>query len=246
MKNNIPALLFGTAMMVVVNQVAQAQSPATISLPQGGQFRLNISNTDPNMIFIPGDKVTAITAPAGMLADKRLTSSGGVLFTSVATRTFTIFVETALGQSFSVVATPVKGEGRVWRMMSAEPPSRPETRKWETAQTYEKLLISLNRAVLTGNMPDGYGEVKPLSDGIRLPGGFSVTPLKAWAGDQLRADRYELRNASTWGVALREQDFWKPGIRAVMFDNNAQTLMGGGRMTVTVIRENGEGEDGQR
>ncbi|UAN24946.1 type-F conjugative transfer system secretin TraK (plasmid) [Enterobacter sp. JBIWA003] len=246
MKNNIPALLFGTAMMVVVNQVAQAQSPATISLPQGGQFRLNISNTDPNMIFIPGDKVTAITAPAGMLADKRLTSAGGVLFTSVATRTFTIFVETALGQSFSVVATPVKGEGRVWRMMSAEPPSRPETRKWETAQTYEKLLISLNRAVLTGNMPDGYGEVKPLSDGIRLPGGFSVTPLKAWAGDQLRADRYELRNASTWGVALREQDFWKPGIRAVMFDNNAQTLMGGGRMTVTVIRENGEGEDGQR
>ncbi|EPL4527065.1 type-F conjugative transfer system secretin TraK, partial [Enterobacter asburiae] len=40
--------------------------------------------------------------------------------------------------------------------------------------------------------------------------------------------------------------FWKPGVRAVMFDNNAQTLLGGGRMTVTVIRENGEGEDGQR
>ncbi|EBV4237234.1 traK family protein [Salmonella enterica subsp. enterica serovar Panama] len=55
-----------------------------------------------------------------------------------------------------------------------------------------------------------------------------------------------MRNANTWGVALREQDFWKPGVRAVMFDNNAQTLMGGGRMTVTVIRENGEGEDGQR
>ncbi|EDV3139599.1 type-F conjugative transfer system secretin TraK [Salmonella enterica subsp. enterica] len=246
MKNNLPAFLFGTAMMVVMPPAAQAQSPATISLPQGGQFRLSISNTDPNMIFIPGDKVTAITAPGGMLADKRLTTAGGVLFTSVATRTFTIFVETALGQTFSVVATPVKSEGRVYRLMSAEPPSRPETRKWETAQAYEKLLISLNRAVLTGDIPDGYGEVKPLSDGIRLPGGFSVTPLKAWAGDQLRADRYELRNANTWGVALREQDFWKPGVRAVMFDNNAQTLIGGGRMTVTVIRGNGEGEDGQR
>ena len=246
MKNNLPALLSGTAMLVFVATSAQAQSPATISLPQGGQLRLSISNTDPNMIFIPGDKVTAITAPGGMLADKRLTTAGGVLFTSVATRTFTIFVETALGQTFSVVATPVKGEGRVLRLMSTEPPSRPETRKWETAQAYEKLLISLNRAVLTGNIPDGYGEVKPLSDGIRLPGGFSVTPLKAWAGDQLRADRYELRNAGTRGIALREQDFWKPGVRAVMFDNNAQTLMVGGRMTVTVIRENGVGEDGQR
>ncbi|STB68552.1 Uncharacterised protein [Citrobacter freundii] len=36
------------------------------------------------------------------------------------------------------------------------------------------------------------------------------------------------------------------GIRAVMFDNNAQTLLGGGSMTLTVIRENGEGRDGQR
>ncbi|WP_370620253.1 type-F conjugative transfer system secretin TraK [Citrobacter meridianamericanus] len=76
------------------------------------------------------------------------------------------------------------------------------------------------------------------------PRWFSVTPLKAWAGDQLRADRYTLRNTNTWGVALQEQDFWKPGIRAVMFDNNAQTLLGGGSMTV--IRENGEGSDGQR
>ena len=246
MKNNLPALLFGTAMLIAVPWSAEAQSPATFSFPQGGQFRLSISNTDPNMIFIPGDKVTAITAQGGMLVDKRLTSAGGVLFTSVATRAFTLYVETELGQTFSVVATPVKGEGRVYRLMSAEPPARPETRKWETAQAYEKLLISLNRAVLTGDMPDGYGEVKPLSDGIRIPGGFSVTPQKAWAGDQLRADRYELRNANTWGVALREQDFWMPGVRAVMFDNNAQTLMGGGRMTITVIRENGEGEDGQR
>lgn len=246
MKNNLPALLFGTAMMVVVPSTTLAQPPATISFPQGGQFRLSISNTDPNMIFIPGDNVTAITAQGGMLADKRLTSAGGVLFTSVATRTFTLYVETALGQTFSVVATPVKGDGRVYRLMSTEQPARPETRKWEIAQAYEKLLISLNRAVLAGDMPDGYGEVKPLSDGIRIPGGVSVTPQKAWAGDQLRVDQYELRNTNTWGVALREQDFWKPGVRAVMFDNNAPTLMGGGRMTVTVVRENGEGEDGQR
>jgi len=246
MKNNLPAIVLGTAMLAAVPGSAPAQPPATLSVPQGGQFRLSISNTDPNMIFIPGDQITAITAQGSMLSDRRLTSAGGVLFTSVATRAFTLYVETALGQTFSVVATPVKGEGRVYRLMSAEPPARPETRKWETAQSYEKLLINLNRAVLTGVMPDGYGEVAPLADGIRVPGGFSVTPQKAWAGDLLRADRYELRNAGTRDVALREQDFWTPGIRAVMFDNNAQTLTGAGRMTVTVIRENGEGKDGQR
>ncbi|ENI6931965.1 type-F conjugative transfer system secretin TraK, partial [Escherichia coli] len=83
MKNNLPALWLGIAMTAAVPSVAMAQSPATISFPQGGQFRLSISNTDPNMIFIPGDSVTAITAQNGMLADKRLTSAGGVLFTSV-------------------------------------------------------------------------------------------------------------------------------------------------------------------
>lgn len=246
MKNNLPALWFCSAMMTAVPFVVLAQSPATLSFPQGGQFRLRISNTDPNMIFVPGDRIASISAGGGMLADRRSTTGGGVIFTSVATRPFTLFVETDMGQAFSVVATPVKGEGRVYRLMSAEPPARPETRKWETAQSYETLLISLSRSVLTGTMPNGYGEVKPLTDGIRVPGGFSVTPLKAWAGDQLRADRYTLCNTNTWGVALQEQDFWKPGIRAVMFDNNAQTLMGGGSMTLTVIRENGEGNDGQR
>ncbi len=143
MKNNFPALLLGTALMITSPVTVYAQSPATLSFPQGGQFRLSISNTDPNMIFIPGDKVTAITAQNGMLADKRLTSAGGVLFTSVATRAFTLYVETALGQTFSVVATPVKGEGRVYRLMSAEPPSRPETRHWETFIT--KVMQQISR-----------------------------------------------------------------------------------------------------
>lgn len=245
MKNNLRAALCSCMLLAGLPGTVMAKAPSTLSFPQGGQFRLGISNTDPNLIFVPGDTVTAITAQGGMLADRRITSSGGVLFTSVATKPFTLFVETALGQTFSVVATPVKGEGRVYRLMSAEPPERPETRKWETALSYETLLISLNRAVLTGRLPDGYGEVSPLADGVRIPGGMTLTPVQAWAGDRLRADRYQVRNASPRGVALREQDFWKPGVRAVMFDSNAQTLLGGGLVTVTVIRESGEGTDGQ-
>lgn len=246
MKNNLSALFFVTAMLGVSPVCVLAQSPSTLSFPQGGQFRLSISNTDPNMIFIPGDRVIAITAQGGMLADKRTTSAGGVLFTAVATKPFTLFVETALGQTFSVVATPVRGEGRVYRLLSAEPPERPETRQWETARPYETLLVSLNRAVLSGVMPEGYGEVEPLANGVRVPGGMTLSAAKAWAGDLLRVDRYQIRNANTWSVALREQDFWRPGVRAVMFDSNAQTLLGGGTLMMTVIRASGEGNDGQR
>ncbi|WP_447874808.1 type-F conjugative transfer system secretin TraK [Serratia fonticola] len=244
MKSNLLVLFFVTVMLGQP-AVSLAQPPSTLSFPQGGQFRLSISNTDPNMIFIPGDRVTAITAQGGMLADKRTTSAGGVLFTSVATKPFTLFVETALGQTLSIVATPVRGEGRVYRLLSAEPPERPETRQWETAGPYETLLVNLNRAVLSGVMPDGYGEVQPLTNGVQVPGGMTLSSTKAWAGDQLRVDRYQIRNENIWGVALREQDFWIPGVRAVMFDNNAQTLLGGGTQMMTVIRASREGNDGQ-
>lgn len=245
MKNNYPALLLAGAFILSCPAPVVAQAPSTLAFAQGGQFRLSISSTDPNMIFVPGDRITAITAQGGMLADRRTTSSGGVLFTSVAAKPFTLFVETALGQAFSVVATPVKGEGRVYRLVSAEPPARPETRQWETAQSYETLLVRLARAVLSGNMPEGYGEVAPSAEGIPIPAGFAVTPRNAWAGDRLRADRYTLRNTGGSEITLREQDFWAPGVRAVMFDNSARTLLGGGTLMMTVIRSGGEGSHGQ-
>ncbi|MHA3760582.1 type-F conjugative transfer system secretin TraK [Yersinia enterocolitica] len=243
MKNNLLALWLGSSLLL--SGSAFAQPPSTLTFPQGGQFRLTISNSDPNMIFIPGDRITAITAQNSMLADKRLTSAGGVLFTSVAKKPFTLFVETELGQSFSVVATPVNGEGRIYRLVSEEVPQRPKTRQWETAQPYEKLLVKLARATLTGELPEEYGEVKPLADGIRIPSGLVVTLQQAWAGDQLRVDRYLVRNKNTWGIALREQDFWKPGVRAVVFGRGTKTLLSSGSMPVVVIRATEEGNDGQ-
>ncbi|SPW71062.1 Uncharacterised protein [Escherichia coli] len=38
MKNNFPALLLGTALMITSPVTVYAQSPATLSFPQGGQF----------------------------------------------------------------------------------------------------------------------------------------------------------------------------------------------------------------
>lgn len=243
MKNNLSALWLGCSLLL--SSSAIAQPPSTLTFPQGGQLRLTVSNSDPNMIFVPGDRITAITAQGSMLADKRLTSAGGVLFTSVAKKPFTLFVETELGQSFSVVATPMNGEGRVYRLVSEETPPRPTSRQWETAQSYEKLLVNLTRAALARQLPEGYGDVKPLSDGIRTPAGLAVIPQQAWAGDQLRVDRYQVRNKNSWGVALREQDFWKPGVRAVAFEHGIKTLLGSGSMSVVVIRATEEVNDGQ-
>lgn len=246
MKNNVLALLLATAVLSPgMVPVVCAQALATLSFAQGGQFSLSVSNTDPNMLFVPGDRITAISAQQGALTDKRNTSAGGVLFSTVATKTFTLFVETARGQTFSVVANPVAGRGQVYRLLSAEAPPRKEAHQWETSHPYETLLITLGRSALTGTIPDGYGAVAPLTDGIAVPYGMTAAPDFAWAGDQLRVDRYLLGNTRAYSIALREQDFWKPGVRAVMFDNSARTLLASGTLGVTVIRGTGEGRDGQ-
>lgn len=246
MKNKLSVLAFTAAMLTALPALAASGVPAILTFTQGAQFRLPVSSTDPNLIFVPGDRVQAITAQAGMIADKRITSSGGVLFTTVAKDPFTLYVETTSGQTFSVVATPVKGQGHTYRLLSAEPSPRTETRQWETGQPYETLLISLSRAALTGRMPDGYGEADPLRSRSTAPAGLVLTPVKAWAGNLVRVDRYSVRNTLTRTVSLREQDFWTPGVRAVMFDNNVQSLLGGGVQMVTIIRSFSGGDDGKR
>lgn len=70
--------------------------------------------------------------------------------------------------------------------------------------------------------------------------------LMSFVEPEVREEFKKVLQEEAAQIKASEQDFWKPGVRAVMFDSNAQTLMGGGRLTVTVIRENGEGTDGQR
>ena len=79
------------------------------------------------------------------------------------------------------------------------------------------MLIDLNRAPDAGVMPEGYG---PATIDKELPlsaSGLYATPDAAWVGNALRVVRYKLANPLSVPVALREQDFWQPGTRAVMW-----------------------------
>lgn len=246
MRNNIRAFgLVALVMMTFTAPVWAATDPVTLSFPQGGHFRLTISATNPNMIFIPGDKIKAMTGPMGAMSDKRRSGFGGVMFSTTRTAPFTFYLETELGQVVAVTATPIKGDGKVYRLLSSDPVERPEVRKWESGQPYETLLIALNKAVLTRVMPEGYAPIEPLRDGINTPAGLSVSPLQAWSGHALRIDQYRVTNSHAYGVALREQDFWRKGVRAVMFEQRAQTLMAGASVSLLVVRAQQEASDAQ-
>ena len=234
--NSVRALWFAGSLCAfhILPSVA-AVSPVSLAFEQGGQFSLNISSTNPNMIFIPGDTVTAISGPEGLLIDKRQTSSGGVIFSTTSTKPFTLFIETLHGQALSVAAVPVKGSGRVYRLLSGEPVARPDVREREAALPYETLLLTLNRAAAMGKMPEGYGVVEPGALAINTFSGLRLSPETAWAGDTLRVDCYRVENVSSSTMALKEQQFWQRGVRSVMFENNARSLMPGTALRIWVV-----------
>jgi conjugal transfer pilus assembly protein TraK len=239
MKSNLMAVFVAAALSVALPAQASASalSAGTLTLPQNGQFTLSVSSTNPNMIHIPGDVVSAISGPAGTLTEKHLTSSGAVVFTAVTDKPFTFYVETRKGQTFPVAATPVKGQGKVYRLLGDMPVSTPEAKAWETAQPYESLLLSLNNQAMKSALPDGYTPVKPDVAGITVPSRLQASAEQAWTGHALRIDRVRITNPHSYGVALREQDFWKRGVRSVMFDSQASTLMAGATLRVFIIRD---------
>jgi hypothetical protein len=52
-------------------------------LTNGGQANIAVSNTDPNLFTVPGDRITAINSLDGGLTNQEQTDSGGAILATV-------------------------------------------------------------------------------------------------------------------------------------------------------------------
>lgn len=215
---------------------AMAIPALTLTFSPGEQLNLPISNTNPNMVMVPGDRIVSISATTGMLTDKKNTQHGAVFFSSVSDKPFTLFLETELGQLLSINAAPVKGVGRSYRLFASAQPPRPVAQSWETGQPYESMLAALNRTLLQGALPEGYGPAPIDQERPLTVAGLRATPDAAWAGDALHIVRYRLQNPLLVSVDVREQDFWQPGTRAVMVYPKYTRLIAGASTTLFITR----------
>ncbi|MCR1257714.1 TraK domain-containing protein, partial [Klebsiella pneumoniae] len=71
-------------------------------LTNGGQANIAVSNTDPNLFTVPGDRITAINSLDGGLTNQEQTDSGGAILATVSKKPFTFIVETERGLNFSI------------------------------------------------------------------------------------------------------------------------------------------------
>ncbi|MDM9306711.1 type-F conjugative transfer system secretin TraK, partial [Klebsiella quasipneumoniae] len=171
-------------------------APTVVPLANGGQANIAVSNTDPNLFTVPGDRITAINSLDGGLTNQEQTDSGGAILATVSKKPFTFIVETERGLNFSIRAVPRAGVGRTIQLVSELVGTPGPAKSWEESSPYEGILVSLNRAVRQGQIPDEYQAVPVTSESLQVPAGLRATAEKVWTGHHLKVVRYSLENIS--------------------------------------------------
>lgn len=225
-------LLFTAPAMSAV--VSGTLAPTVVPLTNGGQANIAVSNTDPNLFTVPGDRITAINSLDGGLTNQEQTDSGGAILATVSKKPFTFIVETERGLNFSIRAVPRAGVGRTIQLVSDLTGTPGPAKSWEESTPYESLLVALNRAVRQGSVPAEYQPIPVTTETLQVPAGLRATADKVWIGHHLKVVRYSLVNTSFSSRLVRESDFWQSGTRAVMLSTPAGPLIAGGRMQVWV------------
>ncbi len=209
-------------------------APTVVPLANGGQANIAVSNTDPNLFTVPGDRITAINSLDGGLTNQEQTDSGGAILATVSKKPFTFIVETERGLNFSIRAVPRAGVGRTIQLVSELIGTPGPAKSWEESNPYESVLVSLNRAVRQGQIPDEYQSIPVTSEVLSVPAGLRATAARVWTGHHLKVARYDVENVTLSARAIRESDFWQAGTRAIMLSGSVGQLVGGGRLQVWV------------
>lgn len=245
MKPNNRLMLSGMLLIASGHCLAApaALSATLVPLSNGGQASIAVSNTDPNLFTVAGDRITALTSLDGELTRQEQTASGGVIVSTLNKKPFTFILETERGLNFSVQAVPRAGVGRTVQLVSELSGRGEEARAWEESSPYEATLVSLSQHLLGGNLPSGWQAIPVTTESLTAPAGLQASAERVWVGNHLKVVRYRVSNMSGQARNLMESDFWQSGIRGVLFAEPARQLMAGGSLQVFII--SGGISDGQ-
>lgn len=216
-------------------------APAAIPFENDAAFNVTLSNTNPSKVVVDGELITSISGPTGAY-DQSQTDDGALILSPLVSQNFTLFIQTDRGSSLSLNIRPQPGNGKTLRFTPMSPPLRKndDAKAWEEGQTYEKTLVALSRAVVNGQVPDDYQEY-PVS---RMPAytpasDVRLTPERQFVGNHLRVVRFRMSNPGSITRSLRERDFWRKGVRAVMLSQN-QLYAGGEGYAWIVFSDDGD------
>lgn len=241
------AVLLGLLMFFTAGHVSASSASinaTVVPLVNGGQANITISNSDPNLFTVAGDRITAITSSNSELTQQEQTANGGLIVSTLMKEPFTVILETERGLTFSVQAVPRTGVGRTIQLVSDLVGTGSEARTWEESNSYESTLVSISQFLLSGMQPPGWQSIPVTSEKLAMPNGLVARPHAVWVGNHLKAVRYRVSNLSNTAIDITESDLWEKSVRAVLFTEPTRQLIPGGSFNVFIISTGGSA-DGQ-
>lgn len=227
-----------------------AQLPTQIPVSPDSQVKVSLSNSEPNMLVVPGDRIVAIDSAQGMFINgdqKGATgvANGGVVLMTAQTKPFTFYVRTAGGLTVSVVATPKKRDGRVLQLISNQPAQSAVAKRWERSLPYPRVLTDIHKALLNQQTPNGLTLAPVVAfPTFKLPSAYRVTANKMWNGGTLRVYQLNVTNTSAVTQPLSERLFNQHNVRSVVIYPYSDTVLAGATATVWLTVSN-EVENGK-
>nr|WP_250855043.1 type-F conjugative transfer system secretin TraK [Escherichia coli] len=120
----IAALLCGLVGNVQAAPVAQ--KPVQVPVSPDAQARVALSNTQPNLLVVPGDRIVGVDSAQGTFTNtgeygQTGIANGGVILMTEKTAPFTFYIRTEGGLVVSVIGQPQARDGRVVHLISERP-----------------------------------------------------------------------------------------------------------------------------
>lgn len=194
------ALLCGLAGNVQAAPVAQ--KPVQVPVSPDAQARIALSNTQPNLLVVPGDRIVGVDSAQGTFTNtgeygQTGIANGGVILMTEKTAPFTFYIRTEGGLVVSVIGQPQARDGRVVHLISERPVRHQAAAAWERSHDYVALLVDVQRTLMKGDIPPGYVFSPVVAAPVfSLPAGLVARADGMWSGNLLRVYRYRIQEVA--------------------------------------------------
>lgn len=227
-----------TLLVILLSLLSGAAAGKSVAINPHGVISSPVSNTDPNMIAVNDDRIVSIQATQGVLTSRNATESGAVVFSTVATKPFTVFVQTESGFSFTLQATPGKQQGAALVVNNLRAKGGEAAAGWEKEHmSYTSLISSLVARFINNDQPKGFifSEDKNVEISPSVSQAFTVRPVTAWRGNALRIVRLEMTNRTSSKLELNERWLWSKGVMAISFWPRLDVISPGTTVSAIVV-----------
>ena len=205
---------------VTYADIVDKTDATVIQLKNNQTVVVQLSNTDPNRLFVQNDKINNANCLQGFCGVSYDPSGSVYLTLGEAARYssgFSIFLSTESGRHFTLIGMPERAVGKTVEFAISGGTSI-KAREFEKKTPYQEMVVKIITAMI--NHRDG-DEREPLNDGwtvADIPNdqnvkpdqkGLLIQPIQIYTGGLFQGIVYAIKNATDKPVSLTTKQFYQ-------------------------------------